>query len=164
MCAGQKILFMNEMKWYEIWQKLKGWAQKIFWTLLPNFIQGLNENCHIFIHFAWTKVSRMKQAKVWYFAQKAPFPNNHSNWGNKLWNFADISAEFSKIFWSFTALCGIKQNFTVLNAIKWKFCPISFNFVILFAQFLKFFGKILDSFVLWNFVLIIWQLWRKVKK
>ncbi len=35
----QKILFANEMKRYKIWLRLKGWVQKIFRTLLSNFIQ-----------------------------------------------------------------------------------------------------------------------------
>ncbi len=36
--AMQKILFVNEIKSYKIHPRLKGWAQKIFETLLPKFV------------------------------------------------------------------------------------------------------------------------------
>ncbi len=51
ICAEQKILFMNEMKRYEIWPRLKGWVQKIFQTFLPNLTKvALN-----FVNFAQFK-------------------------------------------------------------------------------------------------------------
>jgi hypothetical protein len=34
---------MNEMKQNKIWSRLKGWVQKIFQTLLPNFGMCHNE-------------------------------------------------------------------------------------------------------------------------
>jgi len=43
----QKISFMNEIKWYEIWPGLKGWVQKIFQTLPPNIIE-----CRYLSHYA----------------------------------------------------------------------------------------------------------------
>ncbi len=43
-CAKRKILFLNEMKLYEIWPRPKGWVQKIFQTLPPNFVKGLYKN------------------------------------------------------------------------------------------------------------------------
>jgi hypothetical protein len=45
---GPKILFMNEMNQYKIWPRPKGWVQKIFQTLPPNFVKGLNESWHKF--------------------------------------------------------------------------------------------------------------------
>jgi hypothetical protein len=42
-----------------------------------------------FIHFAWTKVSKMKQ-RVDVLLENAPFPSNFSNWGKIKQNFADI--------------------------------------------------------------------------
>ncbi len=48
--AEWKILLVNETKQYEIWQGPKGWIQKIFQLLLPNFIKGCNKSW--FRHFA----------------------------------------------------------------------------------------------------------------
>ncbi len=61
--AEQKISSMNETKWYEICLRPKGWAQKIFQILLPNFCKGHKESCRKFHLFckAWTKVSEMQQ-------------------------------------------------------------------------------------------------------
>jgi hypothetical protein len=39
----QKILVMNETKWYKIWSKLKVLVQKSFYNLPPNFDKGLNK-------------------------------------------------------------------------------------------------------------------------
>ncbi len=38
--AEWKILFIDNTKQNEIWPRLKGWVQKIFWTLVPNFVKG----------------------------------------------------------------------------------------------------------------------------
>jgi hypothetical protein len=46
--AGWKISFTNKTKLYKIWPRPKGWVQKIFQTLPPNFVEGLNESLHQF--------------------------------------------------------------------------------------------------------------------
>jgi hypothetical protein len=45
ICADRKIFSMNDIKWYEIWLRQKGWVQKIFQTLTPDFGKGINQNC-----------------------------------------------------------------------------------------------------------------------
>jgi hypothetical protein len=44
ICSNQNILFMTGLKQYEIWPRPKGWVQKIFRTLPPNFVKCLNES------------------------------------------------------------------------------------------------------------------------
>jgi hypothetical protein len=51
--SERKILFMNEMKRYEIQLRPKGGAQKIFQALLPNFGNGLNKSCLKVHQFSW---------------------------------------------------------------------------------------------------------------
>ncbi len=56
--AEQKIWFKNETKWNEIWSRVEFWAQKIFQTLLANFIKVMTTKiAENFIHFArhWQK-------------------------------------------------------------------------------------------------------------
>ncbi len=54
ICAEQKILVMNEMKWYKIWLKQNVLVVKHFRNLPPNFVQGLNkgwlEFCPFFVN------------------------------------------------------------------------------------------------------------------
>ncbi len=62
ICAKEKILFANGTKWYKILTRPKGWVQKIFQTLLPNWALRFNESyvkSHPFC-MAWMKVSEMK--------------------------------------------------------------------------------------------------------
>ncbi len=43
--ADRKILFMNETKWYKIWPRPERLSfKKIFQTLQPNFVKGLNKS------------------------------------------------------------------------------------------------------------------------
>ncbi len=50
ICAEQKISLTNKTKWYKFHPRLKGWVQKIFQTLPPNFVNGLNKSCLKFGH------------------------------------------------------------------------------------------------------------------
>jgi hypothetical protein len=53
ICKEPKILLTNETKWHKSWTRLKGWVQKIFQILLPNFGKVRNESClnfHPFLH------------------------------------------------------------------------------------------------------------------
>jgi hypothetical protein len=59
ICAEQKILFINGVKWYEVWSIPKGIVQKIFHNLLWNFNKGLSKKVGLnFVHLALTKVNQ----------------------------------------------------------------------------------------------------------
>ncbi len=56
ICAAREIFFMSETKQYEIWLRPKGWAQKIFLTLLLNFVKGFNDSRHKFCSIFCSKI------------------------------------------------------------------------------------------------------------
>jgi hypothetical protein len=62
MHAEQKILFTNEMKRYRIWPRPKGWVQKIFQTLLPNFVKCHCKSWLNFVRF-WMNESKQNEYK-----------------------------------------------------------------------------------------------------
>ncbi len=55
---NRNILFKTGLKRYEIWPRPKGWVQKIFRTLPPNIVKGLNESwlkcCPFCMDGKWT--------------------------------------------------------------------------------------------------------------
>ncbi len=53
--AKQKILLMNETKWYKILPRQKSWVQEIFQTVSQNFAKCLNESWHKFHQFCMDK-------------------------------------------------------------------------------------------------------------
>jgi hypothetical protein len=70
--AGQKIVLMNEMKWYKIGPRMKGQVQKIFSTLMPNFVERFNKSWQKFCSFCMDG-SEHKGAKGYHCAQEALF-------------------------------------------------------------------------------------------
>ncbi len=73
--AEQKVMFTNEKKLNEIQSRPKGWVQKIFWTLPPNFGKSHNQSGQKFSPFcmAWVKVSEMRGIFNKFF--KSVWPN-----------------------------------------------------------------------------------------
>ncbi len=68
ICEDRKISFANETKQYKIWLRPRGWFQKIFQTLPPDFFTVLYESCVKFHPFcmAWMKVSKMKWIIIYF--------------------------------------------------------------------------------------------------
>ncbi len=55
--ANRKISFMNEMKRYEIYPRLKGWIKKSFELYCQISLKVETKFCLNFFHFKWVKVS-----------------------------------------------------------------------------------------------------------
>jgi hypothetical protein len=72
ICAQQKILFINETKWYKIWSRPKGWVKKIFQTLPSNFVKGHYKSCLKFHPFCMNE-SEENEAKGYFMLKKLLF-------------------------------------------------------------------------------------------
>jgi hypothetical protein len=82
------------------------------------------------------KVNKMKP-RINVMLKKALFPADYLNWGNILLNYCrqfgrirQYSMEFRVILWSLSVYNSHKQNWTVLNGMKWQFHLIMSNLTI----------------------------------
>jgi hypothetical protein len=114
---------MNETKWYKIWPRLKGWVQKMFWTLLTNFVKRLNKSGLKCCPFCMDK-SENNRVKVSFMLKKALFSQPSK--------FEKICQTVLPNYQNILIFSGTRQYFMVFNKIQWeltKFYEIWWKFL-----------------------------------
>ncbi len=126
ICAEWKISFTYETKQNKIRFRLRGWDQKIFSALPPNFVKGHKESCLKFCRFcmAWIKVSKIQQYWTKLQVSLAKFSKNIlvlysiKQKVTKIYEVLQNVMKFQKILWNFTKVNEISQNVMKFHVSK----------------------------------------------